>query len=184
MVNPGQKTVPIRPKAQNHHPKAADASQGPWKVYVAARREAFWAERAARGRGRGGSLGLQLPTGLPCLRGAGAAGVLGGSARQPLLATAHTPADRCVLPPPLLSLWSFLQRATLPGLSPARRAWPLPRAGGRALGAGSNCQHSPASASSKHRKQVGLVDPTPHKGSPHLEETQFKLEKPPARVPL
>ena len=125
-------------------------------------------------------MGLQLPAGLPCLRGAGAAGVCGGSARQPLLATAHTPAECCVLPPPPLSLWSFLQRATLPRLSPAGRAWPLPRAGGGgggALGSGSNCQHSPASATSKHRKQVGLVDPTPHKGSPHLEGGSIQTRK-------
>lgn len=49
------------------------------------------------------------------------------------------------------------------------RAGSAPPQGGRALGAGSDCQHSPASATSEHRKQVGLVDPTPHKGSPHLE---------------
>ena len=70
-------------------------------------------------------------------------GCRGGSARQPLLATARTPADRCVLPPAPLSLWSFLQRAALAyqeqgGLAPPQ--------GGRAPGAGSNCQHSPASA--------------------------------------
>lgn len=177
MVNPGQKTVPIRPKAQRHHPKATDASQRPWKVQVAALKEACWAEGAARGRGRGGSLGLQLPAGLPSLQGAGAAGA-GRRVSRSWPQPAHLQTAACFLPLRFLFGVSFRGQ---PSLIASRAGSPLPRAppqGGRWV------QEATANtALPLHRKQVGLVDPAPHRGSPHLE-ARFKLEKPPVQVPV
>lgn len=57
-----------------------------------------------------------------------------------------------------------------PRLSGAGRARPSP---GRALGAGSNCQHSPASA----QEASGACGPSPHRGSPHLERGSIQTRK-------
>lgn len=136
VVNPGQKIVRIRPKAQLHHPKPAGASLGQWEVQAATWREARWAEghrEAGEDKGLWAS-GLP-PTYLVC-KGVGL--LVGGqgvshSWPQP----AHLQATARFFP------LRFLSGAFFRG-QPLRlimnRAGSAPPQGGLELGAGSNCQ--------------------------------------------
>lgn len=139
---------------------------------------------AAGGRGREGSLGLQPPAGLPSLQGAGAGGA-GWSVSHSWLQPAHLQTTVCFL---LLSLRgaSFrgqpsraLSEQGGPGPSPGRagpggrKQQPAPRW----VVAQQGFQWRPACAPGEHRKQVGLVDPRPHKGSRHLEGSSMQTRE-------
>ena len=113
-------------------------------------------------------MGLQLPAGLPCLQGAGAAGA-GRRVSRSWPRPAHLQTAACFLPLRFLFGVSFRGQ---PWLIRSRAGSPLPRAGGRRV------QEATANtALPLHRKQVGLVGPAPHRGSPRLEGGSVQTRK-------
>ena len=136
-------------------------------------REGCQRARARRVLGPPAARWLTLPArgwGCRCVWGVGASATPGHGPHTCRMLRASSPSA--------FSL-EFPSEGNPPSLITSRAGLAPPQGGGAggALGSGSNCQHSPASATSKHRKQVGLVDPTPHKGSPHLEGGSIQTRK-------
>lgn len=183
VVSPGQKIVPVRPKGQLHHPKPAKASLGQWKVQAATWREACWAEGLPEGEEEKGPwVFSHRPAYLPC-KGLGLEVRVGASATPGC--SPHTCRPLCAsffslsVELPSEASPRALSEQGGPGPSPGRagpggrKQQPAPRW----VVAQQGFQWRPACAPGEHRKQVGLVDPRPHKGSRHLEGSSMQTRE-------